>query len=252
MPKNMPTKSRLRKWTPLVLLLPIMLLPAKANAAGGAFAVDDSEIGNPGSCEVDSWVSAAGNHNFAAVTNPFCVVKLGIPVEFDGQIQRTRNEGVWSTSVTPNAKINIIPVEGHPFGLGIAGGGNWDLVTGTNTNDYVYVPFTFQLSKDFRINLNGGWAYDNVAKIHYATWGAGFEWIFLNPFTLIGEVYGQAGRLPAVVDGDPPSPRSIVEPRVQLGVRYTPQDKVDIDVIWGHNAGGENAHWLTLGVNWRF
>jgi len=31
-----------------------------------------------------------------------------------------------------------------------------------------------------------------------------------------------------------------------------PQDKVDIDVIYGHNITGENTHWLTLGVNWRF
>jgi hypothetical protein len=69
---------------------------------------------------------------------------------------------------------------------------------------------------------------------------------------LIGEVYGQLGRLPAVEDGNPPSPNSIVEPKVQLGVRYTPQDKVDIDVIYGHNITGEKAHWLTLGVNWRF
>jgi hypothetical protein len=69
---------------------------------------------------------------------------------------------------------------------------------------------------------------------------------------LIGEVYGQLGRLPAVEDGDPPANRSIIEPKVQLGVRYTPQEKIDIDVIWGHNINGENAHWLTLGVNLRF
>jgi hypothetical protein len=226
-------------------------MPA-ALAAGGAFAVDDSEIGNPGDCEVDSWVSAASNHDFAAATNSFCVVKLGIPVEFDGQIQRTRNEGVWTTSVTPSAKINIIPVENHPFGLGISGGGNWDLDTGASTNAFVYVPITIQLNKDFRVNLNGGWTYDNVAKIHYATWGAGFEWGFANPFKLIGEVYGQLGRLPAVDVGSAPPDRSIVEPRAQIGVRYTPQDKIDIDVIYGHNITGENAHWLTLGVNLRF
>jgi hypothetical protein len=245
-------KSRMRRLTPLVLLLPFLLLTAKANAAGGAFAVDDSEIGKPGSCEVDSWASAASNHNFAAVTDPFCVIKLGIPVEFDGQIQRTRTDGVWTTSVTPSTKINIIPVESHPFGLGISGGGNWDVSTGANNNVFVYVPFTFQLSKNFRLNLNGGWQYDNIADIHYVTWGAGFEWIFQKPFTLIGEVYGQAGRLPAVQDGNPPPDKSIIQPRVQLGVRYTPQDKVDIDVIWGRNINGENANWLTLGVNLQF
>jgi hypothetical protein len=100
--------------------------------------------------------------------------------------------------------------------------------------------------------LNGGWQYDGVAKINYATWGVGFEWIFVKQWTLIGEVLGQAGGLPAAAPGDSPAPRAIIEPRTQLGVRFTPQDNIDIDLIWGHNIAGENAHWGTLGVNLRF
>jgi hypothetical protein len=246
--------SEFREWkiTRFILLLPFLFLPAKADAAGGAFAVDDAEIGNPGDCEIDSWASGASNHNFAAVTDAFCVVKLGVPIELDGIFQRTRTDGVWGTGGTLLAKTNLIPVENHPFGLGSVGAGTWNLITGENTGGYIYIPATFQLRKDFRINLNGGWLYDNVAKIHYATWGAGFEWIFRKPFTLIGEVYGQLGRLPAVDDGAAPAPNAIIEPRAQVGLRYTPQDKIDIDLIWGHNINGENAHWLTLGVNWRF
>ncbi len=236
----------------LVLLLPLLLLAAKAHAAGGAFAVDDVEIGKPGDCEVDSWVSAASNHNLVASTNPLCVFKLGIPVEVDGFYQRTRSDDGWGTSGGVSGKINLIPVEGHPFGLGLEGGSNWNLITGANTGSYLFVPATFQLRKDFRINLNVGWDYDNVTKLHYATWGAGFEWSFVKSFKLIGETYGQLGRLPAVNDGNAPAPDSIIEPRAQLGLRYMPQDKIDIDVIYGHNINGENAHWLTLGVNLRF
>ena len=73
----------------------------------------------------------------------------------------------------------------------------------------------------------------------------GFEWNFVKPVTLIGEVYGQAGRLPPVEDGETPAPNAIREPRAQIGLRFTPHDKVDIDVIWGHNITGENAHWGT-------
>jgi hypothetical protein len=132
------------KFIRLILLLPVLLLPAKANTAGGAFAVDDVEIGKPGDCEFDSWVSTASNHNLIATANPKCVFKPGIPVEFDGLIQRTRNDGVWGTSGTLFAKTNLIPVEGHPFGLGLEGGSSWDLVTGGNTGGYVFVPVTFQ------------------------------------------------------------------------------------------------------------
>jgi hypothetical protein len=248
----MTIKFRAQRFIRLILLLPVLVLPAKAHAAGGAFAVNDVEIGKPGDCEVDSWVSAASNHNLVAVATPFCVVKAGIPVELHGQLQRTRTDGVWDTGGTVFAKTNLIPVEGHPFGLGLEGSSSWDLITGGNTGGYVFIPVTFQLRENFRVNMNGGWFYDNIAKLDYATWGAGFEWGFVQSFKLIGEVYGQLGRLSAVDDGDVPSPNSIIEPKVQLGVRYTPQDKIDIDVIYGHNITGENAHWLTLGVNLRF
>jgi hypothetical protein len=38
---------------------------------------------------------------------------------------------------------------------------------------------------------------------------------------------------------------------VQAGLRYTPIDAVDIDVLYGHNIQGERAHWITLGLNFR-
>ena len=248
----MKTYFRWRGLAAIMFAVAVLLLPARTDAAGGAFAVDDAEIGKPGECKVESWASAASNHDFTAVTSPACVVRLGIPVELGAQLQRSRSDGVWSTSGTLKAKANLIPVENHPFGLGISGGSGWDLLTGANTGGFINVPATFQIQDKLRLNVNGGWLYDNAAKIHYLTWGAGFEWNFVKPLTLIGEVYGQAGRLPAVDEGEPPASNTIREPRSQIGLRLTPQDKVDIDLIWGHNLTGENAHWLTIGLNLRF
>jgi hypothetical protein len=249
----MNTDSRWRALAPVMFAAGVLLLlPTRADAAGGAFAVDDVEIGKPGDCKVESWASFASNHDFIAATSPACVAKLGIPVELGGQLQRSRDDEAWGTSGTLRAKANLIPVGKHPFGLAISGGSSWDLVTGANTGGFVNVPITLQVRDAFRINLNGGWLYDNLAKIHYLTWGAGFEWNFVKPLTLIGEVYGQAGRLPAVEEGEAPAPNAILEPRTQIGLRFTPKDNVDFDLIWGHNITGENAHWLTLGLNLRF
>jgi len=247
----MKTDSRWPALASIVLAAVVLLMPAHAHAAGGAFVVDDVVVGNPGECKVETWASAA-NHDFTAVTSPACIVKLGIPVELGGLLQRSHDEGVWGTSGMLRAKANLVPVENHPFGLGISGGSSWDLVTGANTGGFINVPVTFQVQEKIRINVNGGWLYDNVAKISYATWGAGFEWNFVKPLTLIGEVYGQAGALPAVNPGDPPPPNAIREPRTQVGLRFTPRDNIDIDLIWGHNITGENAHWGTLGFNLRF
>lgn len=248
----MHAQSRWGSIAPLMLVVGTVLLSTHANAAGGAFVVDDSEVGKPGDCKVESWTSAAANHDFSAVVSPACVVKLGIPLEFGGQLQRSRDDDVWGSSGALRAKANLIPVDGHPFGLGIAGGSTWDLISGANTGGFVYLPGTFQVQDKFRINVNGGWLYDNAAKIHYLTWGAGFEWNFVKPLTLIGEVYGQTGRLPDTDEGALPAANAIREPRTQIGLRFTPQDNIDIDVIWGHNIAGENAHWLTLGLNLRF
>ena len=230
-----------------------MLSTAEAvHAAGGAYVVDDVDIGKPGDCKVESWAQAASNHDFAAVTSPACVVKLGVPIELGVQLQRSRSGDDWTTGAGPKAKINIIPSETGKIGVGIAGALGWTLGNGQYTGHLVYVPLTYQVSDAFRINVNGGWSYDGVARLSYAYWGAGFEWNFVKPLTLIGEVYGLYGELPAVQEDDAPSPDSLRQPRTQIGLRFTPQDNVDIDVIYGHNIGGENAHWMTLGLNVRF
>jgi hypothetical protein len=232
----------------------LLMSPGHAVAAGGAFAVDDSEIGKPGECKVESWASFAGNRDLIAATSPACVVKLGIPFEIGGQLQRSRSDSEWGTSGTLKAKTNLIPAEGHPFGLALSGGSSWNLISGANTGGFINVPITLQLRDTFKINFNAGWMYDTPNKISYATWGAGFEWNFTKamPLTLIGEVYGQEGKLAPVEPDAAPANNSVREPRTQLGLRYTPKDNIDVDLIWGRNITGENSNWVTLGVNLRF
>ena len=250
----METDSRWPALASIVLVVGVLLLPARADAAGGAFVVDDAVIDDPGKCTGQFWTSAASNHDFIAVAYPTCVVNLGTPVELGALMQRARSADVWSSSGTFTAKTNFIKADKNPFGVGLAAGVTWDLISGANTGGYVYVPVTVPVNDKVKINVNGGWQYDNVAKISYATWGAGVEWILDKDkkLTLLGEVFGQAGALPAVNPGDPPSPNSIIEPRTQIGVRFAPNEKFDIDLIWGHNITGENAQWVTLGLNVRF
>ena len=216
------------------------------NAAGGAFAVDDSEVGKPGECKVESWASFAGNKDFIGAIAPACVANLGRSVELGVQVQRARGDGEWGTGLTLKAKTNIIPLEGNRFGLGISGSTSWDLITGDNTGGTINVPLTFEVSEPFKINLNAGWLHEREGSVNWFTWGGGFEWAFMKPFTLIGEVFGQIGDLPA------DTPGSVRNPRAQVGLRYTPMDNLDIDVIYGRNITGEDSNWITAGLNVRF
>ena len=243
---------RWRALSPFIIVVGILFQPTHVYAAGGAYAVDDVEVGKPGDCKVESWASFASNHDMAAVVSPACVVNLGIPVEMGVAFVRARSDDVWTSAGGPKAKINLIPVETGKIGLGLAGSAAWNLGTGQYTGNVIFVPLTYQLREGFSINVNGGWQYDAVERLSYAYWGAGFEWNFVKPLTLIAEVDGLYGKLPAVAEDEAPAPEAIREPRTQVGLRFTPQDNFDIDLIWGRNITGENAHWLTVGVNLRF
>src|SRR4029079_16898295 len=116
-------------------------------AAGGAYVVDDSEIGKPGECKVETWASFAGNSDRIASIGPACVVSLGQPVELGTQFLRFRSGGTWGSTLILKGKTNIIPVERTAFGLGVAGGIGYDFNSDAITNVFVNVPFTFDVSK---------------------------------------------------------------------------------------------------------
>jgi hypothetical protein len=218
-------------------------------ARGGQrrFAVDDAVIDQPGVCKIESWFSAAANGDHIGTVSPSCTVSLGRPVEFNPQFQHARSSGHWSTQIAFLVKTGIFPVETGKLGLAVKGGPLFDLRTGSNTGGVAALLATYPLSEQFRLNVNGGWQYEGETDWHRLTWGLGFDWKFTGtfPLTLIGEVFGQAGRR------DPAQP-SVTDPRTQIGLRYTPIDTVDVDVIYGRNITGENANWITVGLNVRF
>jgi hypothetical protein len=228
-------------------LVCVLLASSEVHAAGGAYAVEDAEVEEPGECKVESWLSAADNRDRVGVVSAGCVFNLGRPVELNPQFERARSGGVWSTEFTFQAKTNILPTGVGKLGLAVQGGPSFDLRNGENTGGFVTLPATYEFSETFKINVNVGWAYDREPDWHWFTWGAGFEWKFVEdkPLTLIGEVFGQLGHR----DRDEPA---LHRPRAQIGLRYTPVKTVDFDVIYGRNINGENAHWITAGVNVRF
>jgi len=221
-----------------------VLVSQSARAAGTAYGVDTAEVSEPGNCKVESWLSWASNQDFIGVTNPSCVVSISRPVELSMQIQRSSSDGEWGTFLGPKFKTNIIPTAIGRFGVAVAGGAAFDLITHENIGFYGYVPATLRLSEVVRINLNAGWQWDRVADRHLFTYGAGVDWRTPdNVWTLTAEVFGQLGT------ADAPSE---IQPRFQLGMRWRPIDRFSMDFILGRNITGENANWITLATSIRF
>lgn len=217
---------------------------ADGHAAGAAYQVDTAEVSEAGSCKVESWISSAANHDVIASVSPACVVDAGRPVEISAQLTRSRADGEWDTSASPKVKTNIVPTAIGSWGFALSAIASYDLLTKENTALFVTVPATLRLSNVVRINLSAGWQLDRTTNRNYLTYGAGFDWRTPdNIWTLTGEVFGQAGYA---------EQSGVVAPRFQLGLRYRPVDKFNIDLIYGRNLAGERANWITLATIVRF
>jgi hypothetical protein len=235
--------------TPIYLLVSIAIpgiaVPGDARAAGSAYQVDTSEVADGGgTCKVESWASAASNSDVIAAANPSCAFNLFKPTELSVQILSQRSDDEWSTTLTPKAKVRLVPSGIGSFGLAVTSTAAFDAATGQNTALTFTIPATMRLSENTRINLNGGWLWDRVADRHYLTYGIGFDMRTPdNVWTLTLEMFGQVGSADAF---------STVQPRAQAGIRYRPIDAFSVDLIYGRNITGENANWLTLATVYRF
>lgn len=221
----------------------LLVAAGRAEAANGAYAVDAADISDLGSCKVESWYSMATNSDFAAVANPSCVVEITRPVELSVLTNHSRSDGEFSTTLAPKAKINIEPTGIGKFGVSALASGTFDAMTGQNTAVFAEIPATYRFSETTRINLNAGWLWDRTVDRHYFTYGVGFDWKFTDVLQYTVELYGQAGRAEFA---------SVIQPRIQTGLRYRPNDIFSVDVIYGRNITGENSNWITLGTTIRF
>jgi hypothetical protein len=224
-------------------LLVLACTAARLEAAGSAYVVDTAEVGEPGSCKVESWMSWADNHDFIASMTPTCVVDVGHPLEGSAQVSRSRSDGDWTTTVSPKLKTNVLPTAIGRFGFAVSATATVDTISREATAFQVTVPATLRLSEHVRLNLNVGWMLDRVLDAHFITYGAGFDWIVHGPWIVTAEVFGQTGHEGF---GD------IVKPRWQAGLRFRPIEAFSVDVIYGRNITGENANWLTLAATGRF
>jgi hypothetical protein len=219
-----------------VVVTVCLLLSLRASHGDGAFVLDDAGVDDPGKCKVESWAAFASNRDFIGVVAPACVINLGRPVEITVPIGRIRNDGVWSTDLVLEAKTPIIPFDdGSKFGVALIGGVGFNLTRGETAAAFVTLPISFQVSEPLRLDLNVGVLRNIVDERTLFAWGAGAHLSLTPQVALIAETFGFDREVGA-----------------QVGVRYTPHEKVDFDLIYGRNIEGDRADWVTVGVNLRF
>lgn len=221
-----------------LLLSGALVCRSHAASLGGAYFIDDAEIERVGGCEIEHWGSFAANTDRVFVSNPACVFNLGRPVELGATYLRTRSGGEWDTTVAATAKTVFKETGGHGWGYGLSGAVTYDVTNHVVNGIILNVPISYDFNEDLRVNFNVGWQYDPSRGQHFLTGGTGFAWAFMKPVSLLGEVFAIAGPGEA-------------NPRTQVGLRYNPVQRIDIDLIYGRNITGERSNWITIGFSFR-
>ena len=224
----------------LSVLLIIAVL-SKANAAGGAYTVDDAAVNAPGTCNVDAWYTA-NRHNGSTHNEtlaPACTFAALPSVQWGAALSRATDAGKDETQVSPQLKAQVLSREDVGLEMAVSAGAHLalDRQHGFDGAD-VNLPLTWQPLEALRLNLNAGWAhaYNDGDQQHRLTWGTGFEYQWGQSLTLIAERYGQEGGDQAWQAG----------PRFHLG------QFVDVDWVVGRSLVGERDQWLTSGATLRF
>ena len=224
----------------LVGLSLLAVVPAFAARLGGAYYVDDAEIGKAGTCEIETWSSFAKTGDRIAVLSPACVVNPSSPVELGTNLVDLRSDGQEDVLATVTAKSVPIPIGRGGFGLAIAAAVVYDPLNQSGSGLILNVPLTFEFNKDLRLNLNFGGQYYSGGDPHglYGTAGIGASWTFVPQWSVISEMFALMGP-------------GQTNPRFQSGLRYSPNKDRDFDVIYGRNLLGEGANWITIGLTVR-
>lgn len=223
--------------------LPPVTAAVSSHAAGTAYAVDTAEVGDVGNCKVEAWTSWARNRDGLATVSPSCVVSSMPRAEFTVQAARGRSDGDWYTTISPFVKFNLLPTRIGSVGFGLASGIVQDAVRNETSAIYAYVPATLRLSDTMRVNVNAGWLNDRANDRHFATYGIGWDWLFMPKFSMTIETFGNFNGQNLGWE---------TRPRFQGGVRYRPVDALSLDLIYGRNINGEGSHWITLSTAYRF
>ncbi len=103
------------------------------------------------------------------------------------------------------------------------------------------------MTENIRISLNAGYLRGLNPGRDFFSYGAGIDLRTSdNVWTVTGELFGALGA------SRPEDAPGELRPRWQLGLRYRPVDRFNIDLIYGRNLLGESSNWITLATTFRF
>lgn len=225
----------MRRWALISLAAAAGMASADlAFAAGGAHVIDDSEVETAGLCHAETWFTEFGDGRGLVNVSPACTFRALPTVEFGAGITHGWQDGDEQTLIGPSLKVALRPVDADA-GVGVALSAAIDPSTGTVATAAVLVPVTIDLSPKIRTNLNIGYLWARSGDRHVLFAGAQIEARVHDTLSLMAEGFIRNGHSPGF----------------QAGLRWTPRQWVDVDLLGGHRVDGTAATAFTIGLTLR-
>ncbi len=107
--------------TRTALLAAVLAAAGQAQAAGGAHVIDDSEVGDPGSCHVDTWAALQEHHQKQISLAPACTPAALPWLELGANLGHDWRGSRHESRVGPALKLSLLSPDhgrldraGHP------------------------------------------------------------------------------------------------------------------------------------------
>lgn len=222
-------KNTLKTMSICTSALALALSSSLAYANGGHFLVDDATITDPGTCQLETWISRSSGESVWHLM-PACSSAAGW--EFTLPL-------IYSFS---NSKLNAVGLEAKTIltddfangALAISVGVEMDTVNDEFAGGFINIPYSRELTPEWTLSLNAGTAFDHANSNWSATWGAASAFAFNQHFEVIAEVMSS--------DAD--------NPTLGLGARYQ-FNRFDLDASVARDTETNNTIY-TIGVNIAF
>lgn len=215
------------------LCLLALAAPA-AHPSGGPYVVDDADVIDPGTCQMETWYARRSASSDQAALAPGCHF-AGAEWSLFGLA--ARNDGERSRSIAVQGKWLLRPLHTGGPGVALVVGGGAESRAGRLSELFAYLPLSLEPVDGLRLHANLGGLRDRDAAQWATTWGAGFDWSLLPRLHLLGERFG-----------DDRGDRGW-----QLGLRpVLIEDALHLDLVLGRHIDGIRGDWWTLGAVWAF
>lgn len=223
------------KWSEkrgLMAALMLMMAPVLAQANNGHFMVDHAVIADPGSCQLETWLSrddGLGSNTLEAV--PACTTAAGwqvaVPVQYHMSDSELSGFGLEAKTILGSARN---------FGaIAMTLGTHYDRSTDRLERTYVNIPWSADVGNNMTWHLNVGMAHQRANSNFYTNWGGASTFHYRDNVDLVLEA--------AAFGSDSPS--------VAGGARFHLQQGWEIDVSIGRDTE-TRRDFANIGFNIRF